>query len=126
MWFATREATPIADVAFIWILQTSRPSGFRCLRMASSASRRNCYRIEEEAESRNDIEGVAERLPCYVDLLQSDVVRTGRGGEHERGYIHSQDLREMIGRDRRDAACSAGEVETFLLWPAQLSQGCLK
>ena len=34
------------------------------------------FRIEEEAESRNDIEGVAERLPCYVDLLQSDVVRT--------------------------------------------------
>jgi selenocysteine lyase/cysteine desulfurase len=39
--------------------------------------------------------------------------------------IHSHDLGEMFGRDSRYAACSAGEVETFLLWPAQLSQGCL-
>ena len=84
------------------------------------------FRVKEEAEGRDDIEGVTERLPCYVDLVQSDVVRAGRGSEHERGYVHSHDLREMIGRDRRDAACSAGEVETFLLWPAQLSQGCLK
>ena len=77
MWFAIREATPIGDVAFIWILQTSRPSAFQMF--ADGLQRflsQSLFRIEEEAEGRNDIEGVTERLLCYVDLLQSDVVRT--------------------------------------------------
>src|SRR5437879_11578634 len=109
-------------------LNIANKSSLACEMFADGFQRfpsQSLFRVEKEPKGRNHIEGVTEILLSDVDLLQPDVVRTGREGEHESGYIHSHDLSEMFSRDSRYAACSAGEVETSLLWPAQRSQRCL-
>jgi hypothetical protein len=75
-------------------------------------------------ESVLDIKGLTKRLPCHVDVLQPDIARTARAGEHGLGYVDAHHLREMFSRNVGDAACPAGKVEAFLLGAAQSPQGC--